>query len=47
MNVSGQTLIGAELARKYGIADEDGRHPPSYRDLYDVHPHEQQAHVMR
>jgi NAD(P)-dependent dehydrogenase (short-subunit alcohol dehydrogenase family) len=47
MKVSGQTLIGAELATKYGIADEDGRHPPSYRDLYDVHPQQQCAHVMR
>jgi NAD(P)-dependent dehydrogenase (short-subunit alcohol dehydrogenase family) len=47
MDVSGQTLIGAELARKYGIADEDGRHPPSYRELYDVHPQQQCAHVMR
>jgi NAD(P)-dependent dehydrogenase (short-subunit alcohol dehydrogenase family) len=47
MDMSGQTLIGAELARKYGIADEDGRQPPSYRDLFDVHPHTQHAHVMR
>ena len=47
MNVTGQTLIGAELAMKYQITDEDGRHPPSYRDLYDVHPHQQCAHVMR
>ncbi|BBZ31275.1 short-chain dehydrogenase (plasmid) [Mycolicibacterium madagascariense] len=47
MNVTGKTLIGAELAMKYGIADEDGRQPPSYRDLYDVHPQQQCAHVMR
>ncbi len=47
MDVSGQTLIGAELAVKYGITDEDGRQPPSYRELFDVHPHRQQAHVMR
>lgn len=47
MTVSGQTLIGAELAAKYGIADEDGRQPPSYRELFDVHPVQQQAHVMR
>ncbi|BDX35246.1 short-chain dehydrogenase [Mycobacterium antarcticum] len=47
MDVSGQTLIGAELAVKYGIADEDGRQPPSYRDLYDVHPQPQCAYVMR
>lgn len=45
--VSGQTLIGAELAVKYGIHDEDGRQPPSYRELFDVHPQQQQAHVMR
>lgn len=47
MDVSGQTLIGAELAMKYGITDEDGRQPPSYRELFDVHPHQQYAHVMR
>ncbi|MDZ7882638.1 MAG: SDR family NAD(P)-dependent oxidoreductase [Mycobacterium sp.] len=47
MDVSGQTLIGAELAVKYGIRDEDDRQPPSYRDLFDVHPHTQYSHVMR
>ncbi|RZT19075.1 NAD(P)-dependent dehydrogenase (short-subunit alcohol dehydrogenase family) [Mycobacterium sp. BK558] len=47
MEVSGQTLIGAELAARYGITDEGGRRPPSYRDLFDVHPHRQFAHVMR
>lgn len=47
MSLSGRTLIGAELAVKYGITDEDGRQPPSYRDLYDVHPHQQCTHVMR
>jgi len=47
MDVSGQTLIGAEFATKYGITDEDGRQPPSYRELFAVHPHQQYAHVMR
>jgi NAD(P)-dependent dehydrogenase (short-subunit alcohol dehydrogenase family) len=47
MDLSGQTLIGAELAVKYGIVDEDGRQPPSYRDMFDVHPHRQYAHMMR
>ena len=47
MTVSGQTLIGAELAARYGITDEDGRQPPSYRDMFDVHPHTQYPHVMR
>jgi NAD(P)-dependent dehydrogenase (short-subunit alcohol dehydrogenase family) len=30
--LSGHTLIGAELARRYDIADEGGRRPPSHRD---------------
>ncbi|KUI28367.1 short-chain dehydrogenase [Mycobacterium sp. IS-1742] len=47
MALSGQTLIGAELAVRYGVADEGGRQPPSYRELFDVHPIRQQAHVMR
>ena len=29
--LSGQALIGAELGTRYGIADLDGKHPPSYR----------------
>jgi NAD(P)-dependent dehydrogenase (short-subunit alcohol dehydrogenase family) len=47
MEVSGQTLIGAELAVKYCIKDEGDRQPPSYRDLYGVHPHAQYPHTMR
>jgi len=47
MELTGQTLIGAELAMKYGITDEGDRQPPSYRDLFDVHPHQQYPHVMR
>lgn len=47
MTLSGQTLIGAELALKYGITDADGRQPPSYRELFGVHPHPQFPHVMR
>jgi len=47
IDVSGQTLIGAELAVKYGLKDEADRQPPSYRDLFGVHPHKQYAHVMR
>ncbi len=31
--LSGQTLIGAELAARYGITDEGGRRPPSHRDV--------------
>ena len=33
MALSGQVLVGAEAALKYGVADLDGKQPPSYRDL--------------
>ncbi|MEU0494298.1 SDR family NAD(P)-dependent oxidoreductase [Mycobacterium sp. NPDC006124] len=32
VELSGQTLIGAEIATRYGITDVDGRQPPSHRD---------------
>jgi len=38
MELSGQTLIGAELGLRYGITDQDGRQPPSYRDTFGVAP---------
>ena len=44
---SGQTLIGAELARQYGIADAGGRQPPSYRDTHKVVPHQPYPLVIR
>lgn len=47
MAISGQTLIGAELAVKYGIKDAGNRQPPSYRQLFNVHPNRQYSHVMR
>jgi NAD(P)-dependent dehydrogenase (short-subunit alcohol dehydrogenase family) len=31
--LNGQTLIGAELAERYGITDEGGRRPPSHREM--------------
>ena len=31
--LSGHTVIGAELAQRYGITDEDGRQPPSHRAM--------------
>jgi NAD(P)-dependent dehydrogenase (short-subunit alcohol dehydrogenase family) len=33
MSLSGQTLISAELAPRYGITEADGRAPPSYREM--------------
>lgn len=32
-SLSGHTVIAAELAQRYGITDEDGRRPPSHRDM--------------
>jgi NAD(P)-dependent dehydrogenase (short-subunit alcohol dehydrogenase family) len=36
--LNGQTVIGAEMAVKYGIEDEGGRRPPSIRDTLKVEP---------
>jgi hypothetical protein len=33
MSFSGHTLISAEVAPRYGITEEGGRAPPSYRDM--------------
>jgi NAD(P)-dependent dehydrogenase (short-subunit alcohol dehydrogenase family) len=45
--VSGRTLIGAEVARQYGITDRDGRHPPSMRELMSVQPVNYQGKTER
>lgn len=45
--LSGRTLIGAELADKYGVTDEGGRRPPSYRDTHKVVPFEYAPLVIR
>ena len=47
MEKSGQTWIGAELAREYNIEDDGGQQPPSYRDLYGIHPIKQFPRVLR
>ncbi|TAL02517.1 MAG: SDR family NAD(P)-dependent oxidoreductase [Rhodospirillaceae bacterium] len=47
MEMSGQTVIGAEMAVKYGIKDEGGRQPPSFRDLHHIAPRVQYANVVR
>jgi len=47
MELSGQTVIGAELARTYGITDEGGRQPPSYRETHKVAPHVQYPNIIR
>lgn len=47
MDLTGQTLIGAEAALKYGIKDADGKQPPSYRDMFKVAPHVQYPRIIR
>ena len=46
-DLSGKTLIGAEMAAKYGLTDEGGRQPPSYRDTHGVVPFEYYPVVIR
>jgi NAD(P)-dependent dehydrogenase (short-subunit alcohol dehydrogenase family) len=44
---SGQTLIDAELALRYGIRDQGGRQPVSYRDTHQVAPRVQYPAIVR
>jgi NAD(P)-dependent dehydrogenase (short-subunit alcohol dehydrogenase family) len=43
----GQTLIGAELAKSYGLVDANGRQPPSYRDTHKVVPRKHYPNIIR
>lgn len=45
--MSGQTVIGAEMAVRYGIVDEGGRQPPSYRETHKIEPRVQYPNVIR
>lgn len=47
MEMSGSTVIGAEMAIKYGFMDSTGRQPPSYRDTHNVVPHVQYPNIIR
>jgi NAD(P)-dependent dehydrogenase (short-subunit alcohol dehydrogenase family) len=47
MQMSGQTVIGAEMALKYGIKDQNGRQPPSYRITHGVAPRVQYPNIIR
>ncbi len=40
MELSGKTLIGAELAQEYGVTDIGGKRPPSVRDMHECAPPE-------
>jgi NAD(P)-dependent dehydrogenase (short-subunit alcohol dehydrogenase family) len=41
MELTGQSMIGVELADRYGLTDEGGRRPPNMRQTQGVAPHRQ------
>lgn len=45
--LNGRTVIGAEMAVKYGLKDAEGRQPPSFRDTHKVEPRVQYPLVIR
>ena len=47
LELNGQTVIGAEMAVKYGIKDTGGRQPPSYRVTHGVEPRVQYPNIIR
>jgi NAD(P)-dependent dehydrogenase (short-subunit alcohol dehydrogenase family) len=47
MTLSGQTVIGAEVALEYGIKDLGGRQPRSYRETHKVEPRVQYPNIIR
>jgi NAD(P)-dependent dehydrogenase (short-subunit alcohol dehydrogenase family) len=46
LSLSGQTFISAELAQRYGITEEGGRVPPSYREMLGAPREPHPAKVM-
>jgi len=47
MELSGRTVIGAEMAIHYGVRDSGGRQPPSYRTTHGVEPRVQYPNIIR
>ncbi len=47
MTMSGQTVIGAEMAIKYGIKDQGGRQARSCRETNHVEPRVQYPYIIR
>jgi NAD(P)-dependent dehydrogenase (short-subunit alcohol dehydrogenase family) len=47
MKLSGQTVIGAEMAIRYGLTDQGGKQPPSSRDLHGVAPQPYHSLIVR
>ena len=45
--LQGKTIMGAEVARDYGLSDAGGKQPPSYRETHKVWPLDQFDRVIR
>lgn len=46
-SLNGQTVIGAEMAVQYGISDEGGLQPKSYRETHKVAPYAAYPNIIR
>jgi hypothetical protein len=47
MDYNGKTLIGAEIARKYGITDIGGEFAPSFREQTGIAPTQYGAYKVK
>jgi NAD(P)-dependent dehydrogenase (short-subunit alcohol dehydrogenase family) len=47
MTLSGRSVIGADMGRRYGITDANGRYPPSVRETLGIEPRVQHPHIIR
>lgn len=47
MSLSGQTVIGAEMGKRYAITDRNGKVPVSVRDTQGIAPHAVYPHIIR
>lgn len=47
LQMSGETVIGAEMAVKYGIKDTSGRQPVSCRETHQLEPRAQHPFIIR
>lgn len=47
LSMSGQTVIGADMGKRYGITDANGGYPPSVRDALGIEPRVQHPHIIR
>ena len=47
MTLSGQTVIGADMGKRYGVTDRGGKFPLSVRETLGIIPHVPYPHIIR